>query len=292
MKIIDARFRPPYKTLKNAFLFTGYDAPGQIVFRQQMGLTESVAARTQSMSAMLQEMDTFKVVKGVVCTRVTDGGDNDELTELLEAYPERFIGFPHIEPYDSKCAVSEIERLVVNGKCTGIYLEPGFRMEKIVMHADDERMNPIYDICSQEDIPIILQYGGGKNTVEYYTPTDIDHIMANFPKLKIMISHGGWPQVMNFIHQAYKHPEVYISPDCYFYGYPGSQDYITAANGILQDKMIFGSAFPLYSLRDTIKMYLDNIKPEIQEKVMYENGARFFKLDDAAQVTLADNHTK
>lgn len=292
MKIIDARFRPPYKTLTNSFLYNGYDTPGQIVFRQQMGLTESVAARTKSMPAMLQEMDQYNIFKGVICTRVTDGGDNDELAELLEAYPGRFIGFPHIEPYDSKRAVAEIERLVVNGNCTGIYLEPGFRMEKIVMHADDERMNPIYDICSQEDIPIILQYGGGKNTVEFYTPTDLDHIMANFPKLKIMLSHGGWPQVMDFIHQTFKHPGVYLSPDFYFYGYPGSQDYITAANGILQDKMIFGSAFPLANLRDTIKMYVDNIKPEILPKIMYENAARFFKIDDAAKITLAENHSK
>lgn len=280
MKIIDARFRPPYKTLTNSFLYKGYDTPGQIVFRQQMGLTESVAARTQDMSAMLQEMDQYNIYRGVTCTRVTDGGDNDELVELLEKYPNRFIGFPHIEPYDSKRAVSEIERLVIKGNCTGIYLEPGFRMEKIVMHADDPRMNPIYDICSQEDIPIILQYGGGKNTVEFYTPTDLDHIMANFPKLKIMLSHGGWPQVMDFIHQTFKHPNVYLSPDFYFYGYPGSQDYITAANGILQDKIIFGSAFPLANLRDTIKMYVDNIKPEILPKIMYENAARFFKVKD------------
>lgn len=292
MKIIDARLRPPFKALTESFLYAGYDSPGQIVFRQQMGLTESVAARTQSMDAMIQEMDAFDVVKGVVCTRVTDGGNNDELIELLNAYPGRFIGVPHIEPYDSKRAVAEVERLVVHGKCSGIYLEPGFRMEKIVMHADDERMNPIYDICSQENVPIILQYGGGKNTVEYYTPTDIDHIMAKFPKLKIMISHGGWPQVMDFIHQAYKHPGVYLSPDCYFYGYPASQEYITAANGILQDKMIFGSAFPLYNLRDSIKMYLDNIAPEIQYKVMYDNAARFFNLEGAAKITLANNHTK
>ena len=292
MKILDARFRPPYKTLLDSFLFKGYDAPGQIVFRQQMGLSESVAARTHSMDDMFKEMDAHNVVKGVVCTRVTDGGSNEELVELLEKFPGRFIGMPHIQPADGADAIAEIERLVVNGSCTGIYLEPGFRMEKIVMHADDSRMDLIWDCCEQYDIPIILQYGGGKNTVEFYTPTDIDHVMAKFPKLKIMISHGGWPQVMDFIHQAYKHPGVYISPDCYFDGYPGSHDYIVAANGILQDKMIFGSAYPLYSLKDTIAMYRSNLKEEVVSKIMYENGARFFKLDDAAAVTLADNHSK
>ena len=292
MKILDARFRPPFKTFQDGFLYQGYDTPGQITYRQQMGLSESVAARTRSMDDMLKELDQFEVVSGVVCTRVTDGGSNEDLVELLEKFPGRFIGMPHIQPADGADAIAEIERLVVNGPCTGIYLEPGFRMEKIVMHGDDPRIDPIWDYCQQYDIPIILQYGGGKNTIEYYTFTDIDHVMAKFPKLKIMLSHGGWPQVMEAIHQTFKHPGVYISPDFYFEGYPGYQEYITAANGILQDKMIFGSAFPLCSLRDSIGMYRRNLKEEVLNKVMYENGARFFKLSDAKTVTLPENHSK
>lgn len=277
MKILDARLRPPFKTLLNGFLYQGYDTPGQITYRQQMGLTESVAARTRSMDEMFKEMDYFDIAKGVVCTRVTDGGSNDELVELLNLYPDRFIGMAHIEPADGPKAIENIQRYVLSGPCTGIYLEPGFRMEKIVMHGDDKRIDPIWDICVQEKIPVILQYGGGKNTIEYYTFTDIDHVMARHPGLNIMLSHGGWPQVMQAIHQTFKRPGVYISPDFYFEGWPGSQEYISAANGILQDKTIFGSAFPLCSLRDAIHMYRANLSEEAFPKVMHENGARFFK---------------
>lgn len=186
---------------------------------------------------------------------------------------------PHIEPYDSELALKNIETLVINGICTGIYLEPGFRLEKVLMHADDKRIFPLYELCSEKNIPIILQYGGGKNSIELYNPIDIEHIIKNFPSIKIMISHGGWPQCMNFIHLAYRHENIYLSPDCYFSGYPGSQNYICAANGILQDKIVFGSAFPFYSLNDAVNFYIKNINSNIIDKIMYKNAETFLGIN-------------
>ena len=81
------------------------------------------------------------------------------------------------------------------------------------MHADDERLFPIYEKCEKHHIPFILQYGGGINSVEYYDPSDIYRLAEAFPDLKICITHGGWPQVMPMIHQAYAHKNVYLSPD-------------------------------------------------------------------------------
>lgn len=290
-KAIDMRLRPPYKTLKEGMLFTGYMSPGQIAFRENMELHASKAAIELSMELFLQEMDDWGIEKGVVMSRNTNGGSNTELVELVQEYPERFIGAPHIQPMDGIQALQEIDDLVVHGPCSLIYMEPGFRLEKESMHADDERCFPIYEKCQQENIPIILQYGGGKNSTEYYDPLDIFHIAEAFPQLKLCISHGGWPQVMGHLQQAFAHENVYISPDYLFSGYPGSQEYVTAANGILQDKMLFGSAYPLASLEDAVTMYLEaGLKAKVLPKVFYKNAARFLGLEDDQSFILADNH--
>ena len=99
--------------------------------------------------------------------------------------------------------------------------------------------------------------------------------------MKIAITHGGWPQVMPMIHQAFAHENVYLAPDGYFDGYPGSHDYVLAANGILQDKIMFGSAFPGLALNDAVKLYASaGLKEESLEKVLYKNAARFFNLEN------------
>lgn len=288
---IDMRLRPPYKTLKEGMLFAGYMSPEQIAFRNNMGQHASQAAIEQSMALMLEEMDSWHIVKGVVMSRNTNGGSNDELVELLRDYPDRFIAAPHIQPLDGEAALAEIDRLVVQGPCSLIYMEPGFRMEREPMHANDARCFSIYEKCQQENIPIILQYGGGKNSTEFYDPLDIYEIAETFPKLKICISHGGWPQVMGHLQQAFAHENVYISPDYLFSGYPGSQDYVVAANGILQDKMLFGSAFPLASLEDAVTLYLEaGLKASVLPKIFYKNAARFLGLEDDSDFVLADNH--
>lgn len=289
IQAIDMRLRPPYKSLKNGMLFKGYQTPGQVAFRDNMDLHASQAAIELSMELFLQEMDEWGIVKGVVMNRNTNGGSNQELVELLAEYPGRFIGAPHIQPIEG--ALQEIEDLIINGPCSLIYMEPGFRMEREPMHADDERCFPIYEKCQSANIPIILQYGGGKNSTEYYSPLDIFRIAETFPKLKICISHGGWPQVIEHIQQAFAHENVYLSPDYLFAGYPGSHEYVVAANGILQDKTLFGSAYPLASLQDAVTMYLEaGLKAEVLPKILYKNAMRFLGLEKDENFVLADNH--
>ena len=143
MKIIDVRLRPPYKSLRNSFLYHGYLTASQIQFRKNMGLSDSEAVKQQSMPLLFQEMEEVNIVKAVVCPRVTDGGSNEELAMLVDEYPDKFIGMAHIEPYDTASALENIIKFVVTGSCTGIYLEPGFRMEKELMHAHDKRLFPV-----------------------------------------------------------------------------------------------------------------------------------------------------
>lgn len=279
MKIIDVRLRPPYKSITATAHYKNYRVESQTI-RKNMGLSESEAAKQQSMPLLLQEMEELNIVKAVVCPRLTEGGSNEELIMLVNEYPDEFIGMVHIEPYDITTALENITKFVINGASTGIYLEPGFRLEKKIMHASDKSIFPIYELCTEKNIPIIFLYGGGKNSTKYYTASDIDEIVENFPKLRMMIYHAGWPHSMDFIHQAYRHEFVYLAPDCYFAGYPGSTDFICAANGILQDKIVFGSAFPYYSLSDAVRLHFSNLNESVAEKIFYTNAKQFFNLND------------
>ena len=292
MNIIDMRMFPPYGNIRNSPQFIHYDAPGTRAFRSCMRLSEEDSIRERSMEKLLNDMDALHVERASVVCRTSSKDDitNDDVAALLHEYPDRFVGFPHIDPADGKNALEEIEHFVLHGPCTGIYMEPGFRLARIPMHGDDSRIFPVYELCQDKQIPVILQYGGGVNSTEYYTPSDIDRIMAAFPRLTLAIAHGGWPQVMPFCHLAYRHNNVYLLTDCYFTGYPGSRDYVEGANGILQDKILFGSSYPGYPLNDAVRKYVEaGLHNDVLQKVMHDNATRFLGME-SSEVTLADSH--
>lgn len=276
LRAIDLRLRPPYKSFGYTAFYDG------AIEGAKKGRRTSPAVLERSMEKLIQEMDENNVEIGVAVARESDWGGrakNSDLPGLLEEYPGRFIGVPHIQ-YDPEInAIDIIREYVTEGPCTAVYMEPGFRFEKYLLHADDERLFPIYEYLEEHGIPLLLQYGGGVNSVEYYTPSDIYHIAERFPELKIAITHGGWPQVMAFIQQAYAHKNVYLAPDFYFSGFPGSQDYITAANTILSDKIMFGSAYPIIPLDECREKY-DNVgvRKDVLPKILYDNAAGFFGL--------------
>ncbi len=64
----------------------------------------------------------------------------------------------------------------------------------------DPRIYPIYDLCEQHRIPVILMLGGRAGPdITYSDPKIINRIAADFPKTNFIISHGGWPWVQQIL---------------------------------------------------------------------------------------------
>ena len=267
---LDVRLRPPYKSFATTAFYEGYKG-------------DSEAARQHSMELMIKEMDENGIALGVAVARESKWGGaakNEDLPGLLAEYGDRFIGAPHIQYGAEISAAETIDKYITNGACKAVYMEPGFRFEAEPMHADDKRLYPVYEILNEKKIPLLLQYGGGKNSIEYTNPVDVYHIAQDFPDMNILITHGGWPQVVTMLQVAFALPNVYLSPDLYMRGYPGSQEYVVAANGMLKDRLCFGSAYPLTTLKEAVDMYLETgIKRDYLPDIMYNNAAKFLRLN-------------
>jgi predicted TIM-barrel fold metal-dependent hydrolase len=63
---------------------------------------------------------------------------------------------------------------------------------------------------------------------------------------------GGWPWINERLGVAFKHPNVFVSPDIYFFALAGNR-YVEAIGGPLQDQFLFASAFPLRALVQTVR---------------------------------------
>jgi hypothetical protein len=279
--IIDFRLRPPYGSYLQTIMYRDPEFC-KVNFYNKMGMYQPESAKQHSMELMLQEMDEAGITKAVIPGRKANPRmgvvDNKDIVELVEKYPDRFIGFPGIDPTDAEQAINEIEELVIKGPCTGIVMEPGVLVKP--MYSDDERIYPIYEKCQEENIPVILMNGGNAGPdVSYSMPIYVDHIAVAFPKLKLIISHGGWPWVTEMLHVAWRRTNVYVSPDMYMVNVPGWQDYVTAANYILKDRFLFATSYPFVPFKDGIEYFKKcGVKEELLPDLMYNNAAQLLGL--------------
>jgi uncharacterized protein len=272
MGVIDFRLRPPVLGFLDTLMYNAGERRDG--FTRTVGFEPSVAAQQQSMELLLKEMDEADIEHGVVVGRragMLGSVSNDDVLHIMQNHGKRFIGAASIDPTSRRGACDTIDQAVEQGFKL-VNIEPG--AYPVPMYADDRRLYPIYAHCEDRGVPIILMVGGTAGPdLSYSDPIRTDRMLADFPKLKVVVAHGGWPWVNEILHVAFRRPNLYLSPDMYFSRMPGWEEYVKAADSFLADRMLYASSFPFCP----VKGYRDwfetlPIRAENRRKLMRENA--------------------
>ncbi len=278
MPIIDFRLRPPLKGFLDMVMYSAAERRDRIT--RQHGMEPAESAQKKSMDLLLSDMNEAGVTTGVVMGRYSGlygSVSNQDVADIVKAYPGRFVGIGSIDPSNRRAAIRQIDEALSLG-LKGINLEPGAYSQPL--YADDRRLYPIYAYCEDRQVPVTVMAGGSAGPdLSYTNPVHIDRVAADFPDLRIAISHGAWPWVQEILHVAFRRPNVYISPDQYLCNMPGMNDYLTAANGYLADRFLYASSYPFISVKGYAEWFRKlSIRPELLDQIMYGNAARFLGL--------------
>lgn len=285
MNIIDMRLRPPLKSWVSTAQFT----EGTAYYPTRHGFPRPKSVKTQSMQDLLAEMDEAGITWGVIMGRQSapphGAVPNDEITEALSQYPQRFVGLAGIDLRDIDAGVREIERTSRIIGYVGASIEPGAGFE--AMYSDDRRLYPLYERCQELGLPLSITLSGYLSAMvghdlSYGSPTPVYKAAKDFPKLKIIVSHAAWPNVMPMMEVAFIRENVYVSPDLYLNGVntPGAQEYIKAAHFFLGDRLLFGTAYPSRPLKESIEAFMEwDLAPELREKIFFKNAARVLGIE-------------
>jgi hypothetical protein len=279
--IIDFRLRPPAKGFLDMYLYRNKERT--LGMTRQIGLRPAPSVVSESMAQCLAEMDAAGIGVGVALGRQSSETtriarvSNDDVADLVRAHPGRFVGIASVDLADTQGAPEELQRAIRHLGLKGLSVEPG--MVEPSMYADDPRLYPLYQHCVDLDVPVILMSGGNAGPdVSYSLPVALDRIARDFPRLAIVAAHGGWPWVVPTLHVAFRRPNVYVSPDMYLL-LPGALDYVQAANTYLQDRFLFGSAYPAASLVDYVDAFAKlPFEANVLPKICRENAARLLRL--------------
>lgn len=278
MKVIDFRLRPPLRGFLDTIMYTQAERRDRITGYH--GLKPAPSAQKKSIDLLLKEMDEGGVTTGVAMGRYSGpygSVSNADVAAIVKDYPGRFIGVASIDPTNRRKAIEQIEQARRDG-LVGVNFEPG--AYPVPMYADDRRLYPIYAYCEDNAIPVVMMAGGSAGPdLSYTMPVHVDRVAGDFPKMKLAISHGGWPWVSEILHVAFRRENVYISPDQYLAGMPGHDEYVRAANGYLADRFLYASSYPFTSAKDYLAWFRAlPIRQEVMEKLLYRNAATFLGL--------------
>jgi hypothetical protein len=250
-------------------------------------LTPRVRPLTMEVEAFIAQLDQMNVERAVIFNLDEEtpsgltGLPNDYYADLVRRYPERFIGIAGIDPLKGVDAVREIRRCYELG-LRGVAIRP-FMFGIPPTHA---KMYPIYSTCVELDIPIWFHLSINYSTqnMEVERPIHLDVVAQDFPELKMIAGHGGWPWVAELTAVAWRNPNVYIDIASYLPKYlamPGSgwETLLSLGNSILQDRVIFGSTWLF--MGQSIRQLADGVmelplKEEVKEKWLYHNAAALF----------------
>jgi hypothetical protein len=279
MTIIDFRVRPPVGGFLKMAAYL--EAERRDKTTRIHGFEPAPSVLQHSMSLLLKEMDAAGVTTGVVVGRHSGrfgSISNEEVAQVIKDHPGRFVGAASIDPTNRKVAAKQIADAIKND-FRAINIEPGSYAQPMLV--DDRRLYPIYAQCEDAKVPVIIMAGGSAGPdLSYTEPVHLDRVAADFPDLKIVVSHGGWPWVHEMLHIAFRRPNIYLSPDQYLANLPGSDDYVRAADGYLADRFLYGSSYPFTPV-DAYAAWFKRlpIRPESMKKVLYRNAAALLKID-------------
>jgi uncharacterized protein len=151
------------------------------------------------------EADRYGLVRVVFLT----GGGNDRLASVVQAYPHRFVGFAHHDPF-APGAAAELERAV---------LELGLRGYKVIApllsgHLDDERLYPVWEAAERLRIPVLIHFGPlryeGIVSHPNMSPLVLQDVARAFPSIPFIVPHFGCGYPREVLHLAWVCGNVHV----------------------------------------------------------------------------------
>jgi uncharacterized protein len=237
-----------------------------------------------SLEAMVERMDEAGVEKVFVTQTKMWSYRNkwmymdtqlDEVTQYTTRHPQRFAGLAGYNPFRIAESLREIETAVRQHGFRGVYVHIyGFDMP-----LSDARMYPLYAKCVELDVPVSMQVGHVLEGMpsEHGRPMHLDRIACDFPSLKMVGAHTGWPWVDELISVCMKWDNIWLGVDAWYPKYLKPEIVQFMGSRMGQDRCLWGTnGLPWKeSLAQLDQLAL---KPEARRKLVRDNAVELFRL--------------
>ena len=210
---------------------------------------------------------------------------NYEIADFAAQNADIVIPFASIDPRKGRMGAREAHDLIENHGVRGFKFHPNVQ----AFYPNDRIAYPLYEAIEELGVPVVFHTGqsgigagapgGGGIRLKYSNPLFVDDVAADFPGLPIVLAHPSFPWQDEALAVATHKPLVHIDLSGWSPKYFPPQ-LVQYANTLLQDKVLFGSDYPLITpdrwLADFDAL---PIKPAVRPKILKDNAVRLLGLD-------------
>lgn len=200
-----------------------------------------------SVEEFLADLDEAGIRKAIVLSDKRTSPE--QVAAFIQKAPERLIGFGYVNPL-FRHAEKELRRQREELGLFGLKLYPCSDSYS----PDDPNAFEVYEVAQELDLPVLFHHAGmpeSHDLLAHTDPAQIDVVAKNFPKMRIVLAHLGYPRVEETLYVLRKHKNVYADIS-WPYGninHPSYlwflwRDILTALNLGVLHKLIFGTDYP------------------------------------------------
>lgn len=161
---------------------------------------------------------------------------------------------------------------------------------------NDPKMEPIYALAEELDIPLGIHIGLSKPGIAYddapkyraalSNPMLLEDVLIRHPKLRLYVMHAGWPMLDQMVALMWAHPQVYVDVGVINWALPRAEFHsylrrlVDAGFG---QRIMFGSDQMVWP--DVIGRAIEGVESaaflnEQQKRdIFYNNAVKFFRLE-------------
>ena len=250
-------------------------------------LYQSPKSRLIGAREMLASMDDSQVDKAVVFgfpwkDSLLFKQHNDYISEVVNRYPQRFIGLGCFDPFSDGVA-AEARRCLQKGGLSGIgelaFYQAGIENSSL------PRLAPVMEVCRGLDLPVMIHtnepIGHSYPGKTPNTLAQIYQLIQSFPQNKIVLAHwGGGLFFFSLLKKEVKESlkNVYFDTAASPYLYDADV-YRLAIQRVGVAKILFGSDFPLLPpARYFDEMKTAGLSQDEMQQICGANAAALFNL--------------
>jgi predicted TIM-barrel fold metal-dependent hydrolase len=207
---------------------------------------------------------------------------NDWILQYASADRTRLIAFGSVHPRVAHDVGAAADRLIDAG--VGAFkVHPPHQLFAANAYLDVlPQLAMLYDRAQSAGIPITIHTGtsifpGARSRLG--DPMSVDDVAVDFPRLTILLAHGGRPLWMSeAFFVVRRHPHVFLELS----GIPPSRllEYFPRLEE-LADKAVWGTDWPspgVKSMRANVEQFLAlPLREDTKRKILYENAKRIFR---------------
>lgn len=214
---------------------------------------------------LIESMDRSGVERTVICA-IEPFFETLDLLETLAPYGNRFAVFASVDPEDPEYA-EKFESYVETGQVYGMKIHPSLAGP----HPTSNRMFELLDLAKKHHLPTIIHTGtfpfplceGADNALA------LEPVIRDFPEVPIVLAHIGWDQHRHVLALGHDYANVYTDTS-----WQGPHIIQEAIQAFGEERVLFGSDFPLFSQANALAVLLEAVSPEQLRRIGHDNAAR------------------